>query len=360
MDDFRALKEMLESGAISKEEFDKMKSDLLRKSLAKDGVRSAMEPSSSYVFFRKIKWVLLLILLMGVGGGAAWFYFKPDTKKLAQKFSTNFCECESQRNKEYINSLTGFLSEFDDSGYRVIGDVDVIVSKIDLAYEQKNQSIGISSCFENLKPQQAKLESKFKKGTTSGNNFWTDCDVIIAANIELTEQYQTIKQLKESIQAKKASLRYLSSEDLDARKQTIHGYLLNMYSAMNSGYFDAYDYFGYSIESYYGRKDITPTDINVLMKSETDHTNFSHKLIAETVKLDGMDNGREVWIYSTEYKAWRPSIEKWQISNVWYRVIFNGQDKIESYTESKVENTKYFTAQEYNSMFGSTDYEENW
>jgi hypothetical protein len=359
-DEFKALKEMLESGAISKEEFDKLKSDLLRKSMANDGVRSAMEPSSGAIFFRKARWIILILLLSVIGAGVAWFYFKPDPKKLAEKYSADFCECEVQRNKEYITSLTGFLSGFDAAGYRVIGDVDLVVSELDSAYARKDQSLGISSCFDNLKAQQSKLESKFKKGTSSGDEFWSDCDIMSAANMELTEQYQTIKQLKASVDSKKASLKYASSDDLNARKQMVHDNLWNMYASMSSGYFDAYNYFGYNVERYYGKKDITPTDINVMMKSETDHTDFSHKLISETVRLDGNDKGREVWLYSTEYKAWRPSMEKWQISNVWYRVILNDQDKIESYTESKVENTKYFTAQEYNSMFGNAGYEENW
>jgi hypothetical protein len=359
-DEFKALKEMLESGAISKEEFDKMKSDLLRKSMANDGVRSAMEPSSSAKFFRKARWIIVILVLLAIGGGVAWFYLKPDPKKLAEKFSASFCECEIQRNKEYVNSLTGFLSGFDAAAYRVVGDVDAVMAPIDSAYARRNQSIGISSCFENLKAQESKLESKFKKGTSSGDEFWSDCDIMSAANMELTEQYQMIKQLKESVENKKAGLRYASSEELNARKQFVHDNLWNMYSSMSSGYFDAYNYFGYNVERYYGKKNITPTDINVMMKSETDHTDFAHKLISETVRLDGMDQGREIWLYSTEYKAWRPSMEKWQISNIWYRVVMNDQDKIESYTESRVENTKYFTAQEYNSMFGGSTYEENW
>ena len=135
----------------------------------------------------------------------------------------------------------------------------------------------------------------------------------------------------------------------------------NFYSAYSGGYADAYNFFAYNVEQYLSKKNITPTDINLILKQESDYTNPSFKLASETINLVNSMNEVETWEYAAEFQCFRPSMEKYQISNVWYEVKFNKSGKIISYREKKVDRTKYFTPEEFNSMnSNSEEYESGW
>jgi hypothetical protein len=98
----KTLKELLESGAISKTEYDTMKSELLRESMASDGVKSAMAPSAFNKFLKKYKWFLIALPVILIGGFLLWNSMKEDPKVEAEKLAQEFCECQIQNNKEWL------------------------------------------------------------------------------------------------------------------------------------------------------------------------------------------------------------------------------------------------------------------
>ena len=74
----RSLKELNDAGVIIQEEFKKMKWEVLRKSMVKDGIKSAMKPSISSGFFKQNK-KLIIFILIGVSA-ILFIYFTRASK----------------------------------------------------------------------------------------------------------------------------------------------------------------------------------------------------------------------------------------------------------------------------------------
>jgi len=301
-EELKALKQMLEAGAITNEEFEKLKSDLLRKSMAKDGVKSAMEPSASSLFFKKYKWIFIAIPILAIG---IYFFIqnsKPDPKAGGEALAVQYCDCQKQNNEEYLTKLNEIIAQFEESGFEYSSEVDEKLNQLANEYSINTLSPSITACYKNF-------------------------------------------NLNESIA-------YSDPNELKYRKNAVLNKMNGFYAAYSGGYLDAYNFFSYNVEKYLGKKNITPTDINLLVKSNTDWTEPSFRMASETVNLVNSSIDGETWEYATEFQCYRPTKEKYQISNIWYEVKFNKSGKITSYREKRVENTKYFTQEEYNSMNG--------
>jgi hypothetical protein len=351
-EELKALKQMLEAGAITNEEFEKLKSDLLRKSMAKDGVKSAMEPSASSLFFKKYKWIFIAIPILAIG---IYFFIqnsKPDPKAGGEALAVQYCDCQKQNNEEYLTKLNEIIAQFEESGFEYSSEVDEKLNQLANEYSINTLSPSITACYKNFNLNNQEAERDFPKGSSEGKDFWFAYQAKVTGNEELISQIQKINDLQTAIYEKKESIAYSDPNELKYRKNAVLNKMNGFYAAYSGGYLDAYNFFSYNVEKYLGKKNITPTDINLLVKSNTDWTEPSFRMASETVNLVNSSIDGETWEYATEFQCYRPTKEKYQISNIWYEVKFNKSGKITSYREKRVENTKYFTQEEYNSMNG--------
>jgi hypothetical protein len=349
----KALKEMLESGAISKSEFDAMKADLLRKSMATDGIKSAMEPSASSKFFSKYKWVIVAIPVLAIGGYFLMKSLRPDPVTEAQKLADEYCECQNQNNTEYIRQLNDFITEFDSAQYEFSDDVESKLENMSNSYLANTLNVSISTCFKNFNVKLEEAKTNYKNTTTEGKDFWFAFQSKITQNIDLTAQTQQITELQTAAFGKKGNICYDDESALKSRQNSIFNKMNGFYSGMSGGYLDAFDYFSYNVERYLSRKNISPTDINLIIKDpDSDYQTPSWKISSETMSLVDCKDEIETWEFATEFMCYRPNREQWQISNVWYEVKLNNSDKITSYREKKVERTSYMDPEEYNERFG--------
>jgi hypothetical protein len=359
----KSLKELLESGAISKTEYDRMKAELLRESMAGDGVKSAMEPSKSTKLLKKYKWVLILTPVLLIAGFFVWNSFKADSKMEAENLAQEYCDCQKQNNEEYIKQLNDFIQTFDSKGFKYSSDVEQKLTKLSNEYKANNLNVSISSCFSKLGIKMEQIRQKFKPGTSEFKEFDFAYQNKIAQNIDLVSQIEVISNLEQSASQKKSSILYSNQDALNSRKYNITSLMNTFYYLMTNKTLDAYDYFAYNVEKYFGRKNLTPTDINMYLNAETDYTDAKFKFISETLQLVSSDDESETWEYSTEFQTFRPSKEKFQISNVWYEIKLNKAGKISSYREKKAENTKFLTAEEFNNLYNENSnqsVEEDW
>jgi hypothetical protein len=341
------LKQMFDSGAVSQEEFKKMKSDVLRKSMVKDGVKSAMEPSASSKFFKRNKKLFIFILIAIVFLILGFWYFQPDVKTEGAKLAKKHCDCQEQNNLEYINRLENFLSDFDAKEYKYAVGVEKDFDKLKSEFKKNTFKPEILNCYSDYDLELEKNEVEFPRNTSKGKDFWFAYQSTITQNKNLETQRFKIKSLIDRIDNKRSSLSFSNPREFQDRKGEILNKMNSFYSDISNGNVDAYDYFAYRTERYYGHKNISPTDINRYFESSKDYEAPSFNIITETIVLKSKEKGNEVWVFAIEFKAYRPSKQKYQVSNIWYEVKFNSSNKITSYFEQKVENTKFFEPESY-------------
>jgi hypothetical protein len=353
----KRLKELLESGAISKTEYDNMKAELLRESMADDGVKSAQKPSAVSTFFSRNKWKFLALF---VALGLAiyfWVYMSADPVQEGKKLAETYCDCQKKKNEAYISRLSEFISAFDGEEYQFAKDVKTEIEQMNNEYNESTLTPDVSTCFRGFELNRSEAETEWKSNTKKGKAFWSAFQTAIINNTEILTQEEQINMLRDRIDSKVATMIFDNPEEYENRKTEISAMLNGYFANLESDYFDAYAYFAYSVEQYLTSKNITPTEINIIQKRESDYTDKETRLIDETIELTGVDGDRQTWKFSTEFKAYRPSMEKYQVCNIWYEIILSKSGKIVSYKELNTENKRMMQTEEYNQMFrgGSSD-----
>jgi hypothetical protein len=354
LDQLKKLKELFESGAISKMEFDEMKAEFLQESMAKDGVKSAKKKKGISLFIAKNKKLIFIFLGLVIVGVGVYFYLQPNAEEEAQKYATIYFECESKNNEAYIVKLNQFVAEFETKDYKMSGEVDDDLEIITNQYTKHSLSPEISVCYQNLQTETDKVDKEWSSSSSKGKTFWEIFESLKEKDAALNSQNSQIKDLLERIKEKRDALQFGNSDDLNSRKSVVYSQLNSFYSSKETSYFDAYTYFSYHVEQYLITKNTTPTDINLINKKGGDYLNRETQVIEETLNLKKVDGRNEIWTYSTEFKAFRPSLEKYQICNIWFEVKLNRDTKIISYKEIKTENKRLLTAEEYNSLFNNS------
>ena len=357
-DQLKTLKELLESGAISKSEYDTMKAEFLRESMAKDGVKSAQKPSAFSTFISKHKWKFVATVILIISGLFFINFLSPDPLEEGKKLAVSYCDCQKKKNEAYIERMSEFIQSFESEGYKFAKDVNNDVTKMNNEYNLSTLTPDISSCFKSFELKNTAAVQKWKSNTTDGKVFWEAYQAAIISNTELVTQEEEISLLRDRIQSKTASMIFENPEEYENRKSEISAFLRNYYENLESSYFDAYNYFAYSVEQFLTSKNITPTEINMIQKKESDYVDKETKLIDETIELVGVENDRQSWKFSTEFKAYRSSMEKFQVCNIWYEIVLNSSGKIVVLKELLTENKRLFSPSEYNEIFnGGSSYE---
>lgn len=367
IEQLKKLKELFDSGAISQEEFDKMRNEFLRESMANDGVLAYQKKTGFALFLSRNKFLLSFIGLLLIGGIFLFFYLQPDLDLEAKKFSEKAIAFEQKNNEEYIRRLNDFILDYELKDYRTIGQVDKDFTQIQNEYNKHTLTADLAFQYRQYKEDEKKIKMEWSKNSKSGKSFWKKVDTYKLESIELSDQNNEIEKLESEINERKNKLKYGSSSDISNRKNEIYSKLNSFYSNKEEDYFDAYDYFSYHVEQYLLTKNTTPTEINLINKRVGDYTNKETRLIEETLQLKQIEKEYEYWTYSTEFKCFRPSMEKYQICNVWYEVKLNKKSKIVSYKEIRTENKRLMSAEEYNNLFNSNpttyeteEQEEDW
>lgn len=353
LNELKELKHLLEAGAISKTEFDKMKDELLRESMANDGVKSARKKSGFAKFIKNNKLKLAGLVVLIIGMYFTFILMKADPEVEAKKLAEMHCDCQIKNNEESITRLMTVGANFDQNKYRFAEDADKEISKIESQFANFTLSPDVSACYKKFDIMRKEAEEKWKKDTDEGKKFWRLFHTHVAENSKIIEQSEQINALKTNMEEKKGAMSFSNSNEFRSHKQSIISLINSLYSNMNYSSFDAYNYFAYNVENYLASKNVTPTDINLQVKKSGDYSSKETKLIEETLELKSTTKDYELWVFSTEFRAFRNSMEKYQICNVWFEIKVNSSNKIVSYKEIKTENKRYLEPSEYNEMFNS-------
>jgi hypothetical protein len=306
------------------------------------------------------KWLLIFLPLIFIGAYFLWQFQQLDPKVEAEKLAQKFCDCQNQNNQEYITQLNDFINTFESQEYKFAKDVKRKLDQFSSDYEARRLTVSISTCFNNFEIEKSKIQEKFPSDSNIGKEFWLAFEEKINENIDLRAQEQEISNLHGASFQKLSAMVYNNENDLKNRKNTIYNLLNDFYTSYSGGYADAYNYFAYNVEQYITLKNITPTDINLALKKTSDYIDPSFKIASETLNLIKSEYEIETWEYAAEFQCYRSSLEQYQISNVWYEIKINAIGKLISYRERKVEKTKFFSPEDFNSMNNRNDYETGW
>ena len=113
--------------------------------------------------------------------------------------------------------------------------------------------------------------------------------------------------------------------------------ITSYFEAFNNQSFDAYNYFSEYVSQYINKKNTNPYEINDIINNNTEFTNSKINIIGADVIISGI-NSRDVW---TTFTCYRTSKNKYQTSRVKLQFIFDEQNKITSYREIEVKDTKF-------------------
>jgi len=349
-DELKSLKEMLNQGAISDSEFEIMKADIINKSMAKDGVKSAQKPNAFYTFIKKFKWLFVgVIIFIGL---IIFIYnsMQKDPVEEGEKLALEYCDCQQKNNEEYINQLNLFISGFDSSKIKFSNDITNKLYELESAHMSKAINQDVSDCFSKINLKLEDAIQYFKKGSSDEKKFLKALENKFELDANLSSQNQEILDLTAIANSLGGNICYTDQDELENRKNNIDMKMNYYYSSLSNESLDAFDYFSYKVDRFITRKNVTPTDINLIINQPSDYQNQKWKVASETIHLKSCLNDIETWEYASEFTCYRPSREEWQISNVIYEVKFNTSDRITSYREIKVEKTQYFSSEEYDEI----------
>jgi tRNA A-37 threonylcarbamoyl transferase component Bud32 len=322
----------------------------------------AAKPSIMIIEQPKKKKTLLVVLslvLLGALSISMWYFSQSDPAEEGERLAAVYCDCQKQNNEEYLSRLEGFVQNFDGQNYVYSSDAEKALKQLSNEYIANTFNTTIMQCYKKANDEKEKMYLSFGSESSEGVKFIQTYDDFILKNLQLIDQKNKIAILKSKASEKIATLVYDDPNALKLRKNSILLKLNNFYNAYSGGYLDAMDYFAYQVEQFIYRKNLTPSDINLIVQEETDFQSPVFKIYSETINLVSSSDGVETWEYLAEFQCYRPSKEKYQISNVLYEIKIEQSGKFTSYKEKSVRQNKFVYPEDYNSAYGNEQSNES-
>jgi hypothetical protein len=346
-DQLKKIKALYENGGLTEAEYNEMKNNLINDSVQneKETIPPFPEPPKS--FFAANKGILLLIAFLFGGVIAAFFMLQKEPEKDAKLLAKQLIEIESEKQLSINQSLLTLLKAVENKTFEFKDEVDLKITEItqtaanSINYKSKLRAFELEKTkqLKNYREKDAALFSKTLESTYMSNY---DLSRLIDEQDKLLKDIERVAQ----------EIGLTNSEEFSATKSNVSSFIYSFYSEYESQSFDAYNWFSYTVERFLTSKNVTPTQINIFQKKSTsDYTEKYVRLIDETLELVDKTDAIETWKYSTEFRAYRPSKQFYQVCNVWYEMKINAAKKIVSYKELKTENKKYMSADEYMQIY---------
>jgi hypothetical protein len=117
--------------------------------------------------------------------------------------------------------------------------------------------------------------------------------------------------------------------------------LSQYYYDINNSNFDAFNYFSENVTQFITRRDITPNDINIIFNQNNEFLRGQSQIVNNQILYERTENSIDYYSYWVDYNCYRRSKDKNQFCKVNVEVGFNGNNKIESYKELKIEDLRF-------------------
>lgn len=347
-DELKKIKELFENGGLTEIEYNEMKNRLLNETVQNEKEIIPPPPEPPKSFFVANKGVLLLLLLIIGGGTTTFFMLKKTPEKDAKTFAKQLLAIEVEKQIGINNSLLSVLKEVQANSFEFKDEVVLKITEIGQSATNSSLYKSKLRAFELTKNKQLK-----NYGEKDAALFTKTLEAIVIADFDLSRLQEEQEKLLKDIERVALEIGLTNSEEFSATKNNVSSFIQSFYGEYESPSFDAYNWFSYKIERFLTSKNITPTQVTIIQKkSANDYTEKYVRMVEETLELVSKIEDVEVWKYSTEFRAFRPSKDMYQVCNVWYEMKINGAQKIVSYKELKTENKKYLATDEYQLIYG--------
>jgi serine/threonine protein kinase len=323
----------------------------------KEQVTKLLEPVAEPIKKKKTWLVVLTLIVIGAVSISMWLLSGSDPAEEGERLAAAYCECQKQNNEEYLTRLDDFVQNFDSKGFKFSSDAEKELNQFTNEYTANTLNTSIITCYQMAREEKERKIQEYGVNTSEGIAFSKAYDAFILKNVDLQSQEKRIEGLQKSASEKITSMVYSNPEQLRERTKTILTKLNNYYEAFSGGYFNAFDYFASFVEQYLTKKNMSPTEINDIYSIDSDWQEPIFRIYTDKLNLVQIENGIETWEYLAEFQCYRPSKDKYQISEVLYQVKFEQSGKMTSYKELNVKNTKFKTAEE---MGYDTGNDEGW
>lgn len=334
---FDELKKMLDLGVISQREFDTLSSQQTNKN---DSVKKS---------WWKTKWFYITLGILCTGG-ILFFIFSSDPEKDANELSKKYVECQLQNNLDYLNVLYDVNDKINRGEYKFVAEIDSELTVLDAHYQNQDFNDGLIESFSEYEKLESIALAKWNRSSSSGKEFWMLFDQKVETNADLKKSNKKLENLLTEINELKLQLSIGSSEELNELKQFAFNRLESLFGNWNETYFDPYEYFSYHVEQFFGKKNTSPSDVQMYINQQDNIGSANQTPIYETLSLKSKDGVDYIWEFATDYKYYNDENDTYMSCNKWFSLKMNDQDKIVFLKEVKIENKKELSAEEYNAL----------
>jgi hypothetical protein len=331
------LRKMLDLGVISQTEFDTLSSQ-----------QSKINNSN------KKSWWKTKLFLAAVGilstSTILFFIFSHNPEKDVNELSKKYVDCQLRNNLVYMNALYDVNDKLNRSEFKFVAEIDSVLTLLDAHYQNQDFNDDLIESFSEYEKLESIALSKWSRSTSTGKEFWTLFDQKVETNAELKKSNKKLENLIAEINELKTQLSIGSSEELNELKQFAYNRLESLFGSWNESYFDPYDYFSYRVEQFLGKKNTSPSDIQMYINQQENIGSADQTPIFETLSLKSKEGEDFIWEFATDYKYYNDFNDTYMSCNKWYSLKLNSQDKIVFLKELKIENKKELSAEEYNAL----------
>lgn len=345
--ELKKIKDLYENGGLTEVEYNEMKNNILNETVQSEKEIIPPPPEPPKSFFAANKGIVMLLLLVFGGGITTFFMLKKTPEKDAKTLAKQLIAIEIEKQVSINESLLSLLKDVESKSFEFKDEVLIKITEIGQNATNSGLYKSKIRAFEISKNKQLK-----NYGEKDAALFLKTLDATFISDSDLSRLQDEQEKLLKDIERVALEIGLTDSETFSASKNSISSFIHSFYSEYESPSFDAYNWFSYKVERFLTSKNVTPTQITIFQKkSASDYTEKYVRLIDETLELVDKIEDVEIWKYSTEFRAYRPSKAMYQVCNVWYEIKINGAQKIVSYKELKTENKKYLSADEYMQIY---------
>jgi plasmid maintenance system killer protein len=258
--------------------------------------------------------------------------------------------CQLQNNLDYLNALYDVNEKINRGDYKFVAEIDSELTIIDAHYQNQDFNNDLIERFSDYEKLESAALENWKRTSSSGKEFWLLYDQKVESNAELKKSNKKLEILLAEINENKLQLSIGSSEELNELKQFVFNRLESLFGNWNESYFDPYEYFSYSVEQFFGKKNTSPSNVQMYIIQQPNIGAANQTPIYETLSLKSKDGAAYIWDFATDYKFYNEENDTYMSCNKWYSLKINEQNKIVFFKEIKIENKKELTTDEYNAL----------
>lgn len=124
-------------------------------------------------------------------------------------------------------------------------------------------------------------------------------------------------------------------------KEEAYNLIISYYNSSIDKNADAHDFFANRVDQFYSCKNINPTQVDIIKRTEVDYIDRKNAIDKSSLKLYLKTDSVTYWRFWNDFVCYRTTKHRFQSSRVFTEFGFNNDGKITTIKELDVQNTRY-------------------